>query len=103
MGQSAGPRWSLSLAFSVIVHLGVLIALCWQVAPIFIRPRLLARGSGGKATPLSLALYFPKSVSLTPPVPSLLSPASSARKRQEKAKKRDNVLETSKQTDSGEA
>jgi protein TonB len=82
-----------------------LVVLFWQVAPLFVKPAILARGDGGRATPDSVALYFPQAKSMEArPQPSILSlPAK--RKPPEKARwrKRSNILDHDQPKDSDEA
>jgi protein TonB len=84
------------IALSIAAHIGVLIAVCWPVQPVFVRPEFLARGQNGNSTPNSVALYFPKDIRssehplLSLPAPSQQKPAR-ARVRQ-----RHNVIETEK-------
>jgi TonB family protein len=98
-------RWSLSLVVSAVFHGVVLMALCWRVAPIFVRPMLVARGSSGSSTPVSITLYFSKdSLAAAEPQPSILSFPAPVRKQSEKSRprKRLNVLNREQETDSPE-
>src|SRR5437899_8602630 len=88
-------RWSFSITLSVVIHGLVLAALCWPVAPVFVKPVALAHGEGGSATPVSVVLYFPNDLQLAasskPPLLSL--PASTKKKVQKtRIRKRTNVL-----------
>lgn len=105
VGQAGKGRWSLSLLVSVAIHGAALVVLCWQVAPLFVSPRILARGQGGPATPQSVALYFSQAQSLQArPQPSIVS-LPTKRKPTEKPRwrKRSNILERDEQKDSAEA
>ena len=84
----------------------VLAALCWPTAPVFVKPVALAHGEGGSATPVSVVLYVPNDLQLAassnPPLLSL--PASTKKKAQKtRIRKRTNVLEEEKPTNSAEA
>ncbi len=114
-GTSLGPasgrqergRWSLSLLVSAAIHGVLLIALCWRAAPVFVRPVFLARGQGGTATPVSVALSWPKAAlapaRVPPPLVSLRVPAHAQPKATSKLRKRSNQLDSSKPADSKEA
>jgi TonB family protein len=107
-GRPERRRWSLSLTISVVVHAVGVVFLCWQATgPIFlVRPRLLARGQGGTATPVAVVLTWPKTASSAPTLPALRSPATPARDRQKNVAqlhKRSNRLEVSKPPDIAEA
>ncbi len=105
VGETGKRRWSLSLVGSAAIHGVVLIALCWQVAPMFVKPRLLAHGSGGSATPDSIALYFPQTRPFNiKPQRSLLSfPAAQKQSEKARSRKRLNVLQRDERHDSLEA
>ena len=112
LGPSASPfgereqrRWSLSLVVSAAAHGVLLVALCWRVAPIFVKPMPVARGSAGSSTPVSVTLYFSKDTLAAEPQPTILSFPASVRKRAEKSRvrKRLNVLNRDEQTNSPEA
>lgn len=92
----------LSMIVSAAVHSAVLVVLCWRVGPMFLKPEILARGSGGDSTPNSTVLYFPQSkIFETNPQSAILSlPAAP---KQNKRQKRANVLEREKQTNAQEA
>lgn len=92
------------LVLSVAAHVAVLVVICWPVQPIFVRPVWLARGSGGSATPASVALYLPRDI--RPTEHSLVSlPAPSRQKQRAKARlrRRTNVLEKDKPATQAEA
>ncbi|HZS27350.1 MAG TPA: hypothetical protein VFB76_08960, partial [Candidatus Angelobacter sp.] len=57
-------RWSSALAASLGIHVMILAILCLPAAPIFIRPRLVAHGKGGNASPTSVVLYLPNDIQL---------------------------------------
>ena len=99
-------RWSFSFAGSVALHAVIVAVFCWPAAPVFVKPKLLAHGEGGSATPVSVALYVPRDLQLaTANKPPLLSLPSSAQKKPQKTKihKRTNVLEEDKPSNSVEA
>lgn len=99
-------RWSSSLLAAAGIHLLVLVILCWPAIPIFIRPRLIAHGEGGNATPDSVTLYLPNDIQLAAQdKPALLPlPAVTHKKPQKsRVKKRTNTLEVEKPTNSLEA
>ena len=106
LGEPDQRRWGLSLVVSAAAHGVLLVALCWRVAPIFVKPMLVARGSAGSSTSVSVTLHFSKDASAAAePQPSLLSFPASVRKRPEKSRvrKRLNVLDRDQPTDSPEA
>ena len=99
-------RWRVSFAGSVALHAVIVAVLCWPAAPVFVKPKLLAHGEGGSATPVSVALYVPNDLQLvTANKPPLLSLPSSAKKKPQKTKisKRTNVLEEDKSSNPAEA
>ena len=105
VGRTERGRWTLSLLLSIGIHGAALVALCWQVAPLFVRPMILARGNGGSATPDSVALYFPQERSLQMrPRPSILSlPAKRKPPEKPRLRKRSNILDRDQRKDSVEA
>src|ERR1700757_1797483 len=99
-------RWSFSLIVSTGIHALILLALCWPAIPIFVKPNWVARGEGGNATPVSIALYIPKDLqqAVQTQKPLLSLPASAQKKTQKtKLQKRSNVLEVEKSTTTAEA
>jgi TonB family protein len=100
-------RWSLSLLLSAAIHGVLLTVLFWRVAPVFVKPVFLARGQGGAATPIAVALTWPKSVtSPALPSPLLLSRAASVPERKKtatKLRKRSNQLDNPKPSNAAEA
>jgi periplasmic protein TonB len=96
--EPAGKRWTGALLASSVVHLGVLLLLCWPAAPSFVKPNLLAQGEGGKSAPESVALYLPQDIaaaSITEPrlpLPLVHQPQS----KKSKPQKRHNVLDQEK-------
>jgi periplasmic protein TonB len=99
-------RWSSSLLAAAGLHLLVLVILCWPSIPIFIKPRLIAHGEGGNATPDSVTLYLPDDIQLAAQdKPALLPlPAVTHKKPQKsRVKKRTNNLEVEKPANSLEA
>jgi len=99
-------RWSWALGTSAILHGALLVVFCWPVTPIFVKPRLLARGEGGTNTPRAVTLVLPTDARTAAPAPlSLLSLPRSERKAEEKKKlqKRSNLLENEKPADSLQA
>jgi TonB family protein len=95
------------LAFSAILHGVLLVILCWGPGAIFVKPRLLAKGQAGSATPASMALYIPQDAASTAPhEPSQLSVAAQARQarnKKNKLQRRTNVLEREQPPDDREA
>lgn len=94
-------RWGFSFCLSSAIHGLVAAVLCWPIAPVFVKPVLVAQGEGGSATPLSVVLYVPNDLQLAgaekPPLLSL--PASAQKKKQQtKLRKRTNVLEEAEKT-----
>ncbi len=92
-------RWRFSFACSMALHAAIVAVLCWPAAPVFVKPKMLAHGEGGSATPVSVALYVPNDLQLaTANKPPLLSLPSSAKKKPQKTKvrKRTNVIEEDK-------
>ncbi|HKV93806.1 MAG TPA: energy transducer TonB [Candidatus Angelobacter sp.] len=99
-------RWSSSLATSLGIHVVILTILCLPAAPIFIRPRLIAHGEGGNATPTSVMLYLPNDIQLAAQnTQALLSLPTEPHKKPQKSrvKKRTNTLEVEKPSGSLEA
>jgi periplasmic protein TonB len=92
-------RWSCALSGSTVVHILILAILCWPAVPLFVRPIQIARGEGGGATPVAVALYVPSDIKMAARErPSLLSlPTDTHRKPQKsRLKKRTNVLDQEK-------
>jgi TonB family protein len=106
--RAGSRRRSLFLAASAILHGLLLVILCWQPGAIFVKPRLLAKGQGGTATPTSMPLYLPRDVDLAaaaPQKPSLLSlpvPTHQARKPKSSLQRRTNILEREQPADDRE-
>jgi hypothetical protein len=74
--------------------------------PHFVRPRLIAHGEGGNATPTSIMLYLPNDIQLAAQnTQTLLSLPTQPHKKPQKsrARKRTNTLEVEKPSDSLEA
>ena len=94
-------RWSFSVCVSSLFHLAVLVLFCWPAVPIFVRPALIAHGDNGRATPSSVVLYVPNDLEIaTSSSPPLLSLATPARKKVQRAKlrKRNNIIEDADKT-----
>lgn len=93
-------RWSFSVSISSAFHLLVVIIFCWPMAPIFVRPALIARGEGGSATPSSV-LYLPSDLQIaassSPPLRSLPAPAR-MKPQKTKLRKRTNIVEEADKT-----
>jgi protein TonB len=99
-------RWSFSIALASAMHGLVLVLLCWPAMPVFVKPNAIAYGEGGSSTPASMVLYVPNDLQLaTASHPPLLSLPVSAKKKPQKprVRKRNNVLEVEKPTNSTEA
>jgi periplasmic protein TonB len=92
------------IAGSVLAHALFLLAWCWPAEPGFIKPRWLARGEGGAATPSSTVLYLPQDFQLANhplvSLPSVLVPKQNSRR---KLKKRTNLLDIDKTSSPAEA
>lgn len=104
VAQPGHRRQSLALLVSGVIHGAALLVLCWRPA-IFVKPRLLAHGEGGTATPVSVTLYLPQDLQTTRPVqsPLLSLPAPLQKAQKSKLQKRSNDLESDKRADSAEA
>lgn len=106
-GVSRKRRWVFALTISAVCHGVLLVILCWTPGPIFVKPRLLAKGQGGTATPASMMLYVPQDLAAAlPPKPSLLSlqvRARQAKNLKAKLLKRSNLLDREEPADSREA
>ena len=108
-GQPDRRRWSLSMTISMVAHAVAVVLVCWQASsPIFfLKPRLLARGQGGTATPMAVTLTWPKNTLASAlPSPLQLSRPTPPRDRQKtasKLRKRTNMLDHSKPADVAEA
>jgi protein TonB len=99
-------RWTFSVSLASLIHVLVLVALCWPTAPVFVKPNFLAHGEGGSATPVSSVLYVPNDLKLAElSKPSLLSLPAPAQKKTQRSKlrKRTNVLEVEKSASIAEA
>jgi periplasmic protein TonB len=99
-------RWNFSASISLAIHLFMVAALCWPVLPVFVKPKVIAHGEGGSATPVSVVLYVPNDLQLAAATkPPLLALPSSAKKKPQKTKirKRTNVLDADKTTSPAEA
>lgn len=96
-------RRSFALVVSALVHGAALVILCWRPA-IFVKPRLIAHGEGGAATPVLLPLYLPQHMETTPVQASVLSlPAPATKAQKTRLRKRSNNLENRKPAESVEA
>jgi periplasmic protein TonB len=106
LGGRGPMRRNLALVLSVALHGVGLVLLCWRPA-IFVKPRLIAHGEGGTATPASITLYLPQDAQMAPPVQQALLalPAPVQKTRKTKLQKRTNNLdlENDKRADSAEA
>jgi protein TonB len=99
-------RWGWALGTSAILHAVLLAVFCWPMTPVFVKPRLVARGEGGTSTPRAVTLILPPDVRTVAPAPlSLLSLPRSPHQAEEKKKltKRSNLVETDKPADSLQA
>ncbi len=107
MDQPLRQRWSLSVLVSAVAHVAVLLVLCWPVAPIFVKPNLIARGAGGTSTPVSVALYLPADMQIVsqsqPPLLSLPVMTRQQQLAKLRARKRTNLLEEQKAANADEA
>ena len=105
--RRASQRRVLALAISGIAHGVLVVILCWQPGAIFVKPRMLAKGQGGAATPSSMRLYIPRDVAATAPHQPVLSslpvPARQPRNMRASLQKRSNVLERDQLPDEREA
>ena len=98
-------RWGFSISLSSVVHGLVLLALCWPVTPVFVKPNSLAHGEGGSETPVSLVLYVPSDLqqaTQNPPATLSLPAAVQKKMPRTKVRKRDNVLQEENPTISAE-
>lgn len=99
-------RWSCSLATSFLLHAAVILVMVAPLfmAPVFIKPNLLARGEGGASTPTAVALYLPQDLQDNHPQRSspLTLPAGPRHTTTRKAAQRHNVLQEDKRADSAE-
>lgn len=96
----------VSLVLSSILHVLVLAGLCWQPAPIFVKPTFLVRGEGGASSPVTLILYLPRDLQVEPKPQAALLNLPAVRNRKEtkrKIRKRHNLLEEEKTANSAEA
>lgn len=99
-------RWSCALSGSAALHIFVLAIMCWPTVPLFVRPRQIAHGEGGSATPVSITLYVPSDIQMaTQSRSKLLSLPTPTHQQPQKArlKKRTNVLDQEKSSDAMEA
>jgi protein TonB len=97
-------RWTLSVSLASLIHVLVLVALCWPAAPVFVKPNFLVHGEGGSATPVSGVLYVPNDLQLAELSKPPLLPAFAQKKTpRSKPRKRTNVLEVDKSASSAEA
>lgn len=102
---TAGRKRNLWLAASGLLHVALLVILCWRPGAIFVKPRLLAKGQGGTATPASMPLYVPQNLATSHQSSLLSVPAAMQQARTTKAKlrRRTNVLEREQPADDREA
>jgi protein TonB len=96
-------RWFTSLSSSTIIHAALVAAIAWPLAPIFVSPRLVARGEGGNAAgAMTVDLYVPKdlqAVTQSRSSSAVTLPAPKPEKAQEsKLQKRTNALEVKQPT-----
>jgi TonB family protein len=105
VGLSQSP--ALSLSVSAILHGVLLVMWCWQPGAVFVKPRLLAKGYGGTATPASMPLYIrqdPAAAALhEPALGSLSVPAHQAGNAKANLHRRSNILERDQPADDREA
>lgn len=88
-------RWSSAMSSSALVHAAIAALLLAPVAPIFVSPRLVARGEGGNAAPAnSIQLYVPSDLQASIRPGPVTLPAPRPEKPQPSAlKKKMNALE----------
>jgi protein TonB len=97
---STRRRRGFAAAVSALVHAAVLLLLVWRPA-VLVTPQLIARGEGGTATPLSVALYLPRDVQASAAIKP--SPVSVPARIHKMAKqRRSNVLANDQPVDSAE-
>jgi TonB family protein len=91
---------------SSLIHAAVILLMIAPLflAPVFVKPNLLARGEGGTSTPTAVALYLPQDLRAAELRQSsrLTLPAGPRQKQKIKTKRRHNVLDEEKKTDSVE-
>ncbi|HKT52640.1 MAG TPA: energy transducer TonB [Candidatus Angelobacter sp.] len=81
-----------------MVHLAVLLFLCWPSSPAFVKPNLLAHGEGGKSAPEGIALYLPQDITAATQVaPKLTLPlVHQQQSKKSRVQKRHNILDQEK-------
>lgn len=106
VGQAGRRSRNLSRVLSTAIHAALLLILCWSASPIFVKPELLARGSGGSFTPASVQLYFPqdtvRAAALIPAIVPFLVPTHQQVVKS-RPRKRHNALSREEQKDATEA
>lgn len=103
--QPRRKRWSLSVVLSVLAHVAALLFLAWPTLPIFVQPKFVARGEGGSSTPTAIALFLPADTSIVSQTerPLLSLPVMTRQKSRLQAKKRTNLLEETRPSNTAEA
>jgi len=103
--QPRRKRWSASVVVSVLAHVAVLTVLAWPTLPVFLLPQFVARGEGGSSTPNSIALFLPADTKVvsTTERPLLSLPVLTKQKSKLQAKKRTNLLQETRPTNTAEA
>ncbi len=109
--QPRRKRWSLSFVVSTVVHIVVLLVLCWPTLPVFnelfIKPNFVVHGEGGYATPVAVALYLPADTRVTSQaqMPQLTLPVAARTQKKIKSipQKRTNLLEKEDKSKTAEA
>jgi periplasmic protein TonB len=106
VGQAGRRSRNLSLVLSTAIHAALLLVLCWRVAPIFVKPELLARGNGGTSTRVSVQLYLPQDTApAAAAMPAIVSFPVPTHQRIAKSRprKRHNALSREEEKDDTEA
>ena len=98
--------WNRSMASSTVIHVVIVAILCWPAVPIFVKPKFVAHGEGGNATPLAITLYVPNDIRVAAQDRAVLLslPAPVKNKAQKsRLKKRTNIVELERPSGSLEA
>ena len=106
VGQAGRRSRNLSLVLSTAIHAVLLLVLCWRVSPIFVKPELLAWGSSGSSTPVSVQLFFRQDTALAAaPIPAIVSfPVPTHQQvAQSRPRKRHNAVSREEEKDRTEA
>jgi protein TonB len=91
---------NFAIVVSALLHAIALFLLIWR-PPVFVKPRLIAHGEGGTATPIAITLYLPRNAVASAVIPSPVSVSAPVHKAAKH--RRSNVMDNAEPADLPEA